>query len=197
MSYINPTIPANGSVVINEAGSFVRVLTSTGPINVKVYRNGSLLSDVADVGAGFWRKGQDFDTVKIEDASGASNTVEVMIDTAEVGYDRTAGVVQISGAVMVEAHSTTNAPFNLPNLVAGTATTVLGPNANRRGMIVQNNDATAVLWMRLDGNAAAIGQGIKILPGEYWESPPTWASSAEINVIATANTSSILFYDLN
>ena len=172
------------------------MLTSTGAVNVEVYRNGSLLSNTQDVGAGYWRKGQLFDKVKITDISGAANTVEMLIDTAEVGYDRTAGVVQISGNVIVEAHSTQGASENVVS-IATVPTVLVVSNTSRRYLAFQNQGNYDVYFSLAGNQNPTVGGQMKIPAGGFWDSSPTWVTTLGIRAIANGGASNVYLVDVS
>lgn len=79
--------------------------------------------------------------------------------------------------------------FASTNLSIGTASTVIqAANLNRDYMLLQNNHATANLWVKVDGSVAAVGTGIKVGPGGSLELSNTVPTNAILAISDTAST---------
>lgn len=165
MSYSKNTLAGGGGWEIHEAAGFFRLLSTTGVVKVSFFRNGSLVSEVENVSGGFWRRGP-IDRVIILDQSAASNTVEVMQDVQEVGYDRSAGSVSVTGQVLVA-----NDDFafgQTQSTVTTTAANLLAANASRRYLMIQNKSATGNIFVNFAGTAT-VANGFLIPAGGVWE----------------------------
>jgi hypothetical protein len=165
VSYQKNIVAANAVWNISGAGSFIRLLATTAAVRVETYLNGSITSQVDNVQGGFWRKG-DIDQVRITDLSGAVNTVEIIIDDGEVGYDRSVGTVAISGSVGVYGSSYNFAQSQ--QTVTNAAAQLLGANTGRRYLMIQNKDAAGKLYINF-GGTATVANGLYIPPGGMWE----------------------------
>lgn len=55
-------------------------------------------------------------------------------------------------------------------------------------MLLQNNHATANLWVKVDGSVAAVGTGIKVGPGGSLELSNTVPTNAILAISDTAST---------
>jgi hypothetical protein len=67
---------------------------------------------------------------------------------------------------------------------------VLAANANRRYLLIQNNDTAGIIYVRLDGGAATAATGIKIAAGGSYECAgyvPTGAITAIGDIASNAN----------
>lgn len=79
--------------------------------------------------------------------------------------------------------------FASTNLSIGTTSTVIqAANLNRDYMLLQNNHATANLWVKVDGSVAAVGTGIKVGPGGSLELSNTVPTNAILAISDTAST---------
>lgn len=186
MSYYGLTLAANAVYEIHEQGQFFRLLASTGPVRVSFYRRGSLISETDNIQAGYWRRsppGDYFDKVRVTNLSGSANTLEMLVDQGEVGYDRSAGTVTVTGEVdnvLKRATVTQNVAT-----VTSTSGILVAANTNRRYLMIQNKDSTGLIHLRLDGNAATLSNGIAIQPKGYWESSSTWICTAAVHAIGS------------
>jgi len=180
MSYQKNTLGAGQRWELWGAGNFFRLLTATGNVQVEFYKNGSQVLKVDSVGAGFWRESVvAFDRVAVTDVSGASNTIEAVVDTAHVGYDRLA----ISGGMSVIDQPRCAAATHTQATVTNSSAQILAANSSRGYLAIQNNDPAGNIFVRFDGAAATTTNGLKIPPGGYWESSPGFVPSGAIMAI--------------
>lgn len=82
------TLPANGGQIIDTKGSFVKYVSGTGKIRVRIDR-GSYLDLMPGQGA----RGLSFDQLRIEDRSGAGNVGVILAGAFEFQDDRISGTV--------------------------------------------------------------------------------------------------------
>lgn len=178
MSYLSNSLASGTAWQIEGAGNFFRLLSTSGAVRVEFYRNGSLVSVTDNVHAGFWRESaKPFDRVRLTNMSGGTNTLEVVIDSDRIGYDR----VSISGNIIAQAKNGT--PTQAAATVTTAAANLLAANASRRYMLIQNKDAAGNIWINLQGTAATQTNGIKIGPGQSYESGSLYCSAAAISAI--------------
>ena len=163
MSYGRNTLAAGATWEVCDAGGFFRILAATGAVKVEFYRNGSLLAAPENVQAGLWRVGE-IDRVRINDQSGASNAVEIMIDDSQVGYDRAAGSVSIVANVPSQFVGA-----NTQKTVTTTSAQLVAALATRKYLLVQNKDATGNIYLNFGAGAATTANGLKIGPGQSYE----------------------------
>lgn len=166
MSYFSNAIAASQTWEVWQTGKFFRMLASSGACRVEFFSNGSLQSVVDNVQGGFWRESDEtFDRVRVTDMSGGSNTVEIVTDMAKIGYDR----LSISGAVVVEPTRSASGLIATTAIVTTISSVLRTSEAHRKWLMIQNRDAVGNIYV-VFGNVATIATGIKIGPGQTWES---------------------------
>lgn len=99
-----------------------------------------------------------FETVRITNGATAQ-TIKYFYGTGDAGSRRFSG--NVTGTVSIANGATTQAAFNVTNA----STNMLAAKDNRRYLMVQNNDATGVIFINLAGGIAAAATGIKIIGG--------------------------------
>lgn len=156
MQTYSQAIAAVGTWRLGVPGSYFRLLSLTGPVDVQFLRHGTVVFAAGQVMDGFWSKpAGGFDEVIVTSAS--AQTVTLGITTGDAGYDRAAGSVSITNV---------NGAFtNTGKTVTNASAQLLAANAARRFLLVQNKDASGNIWVTLDGSAATAGNGVKISPG--------------------------------
>ena len=189
MQTYSQTFAGSTTWTLNVPGKYFTTLACTNPINVRFYKGGKQLDlgQISQLLAGLEvtlgnidDTDAAFDRVEI-DVSGA-DTVQVGIGNGQARYNRSQGsvaVTNVNGTMTHVAQTVTSASAQL-----------LAAKANRRYLMIQNNDATGVVYVRLDGTAATITTGIKILPGGSYELQgfvPTGAVMAIGSIASNAN----------
>lgn len=166
MSNIAETISANQSKSFNVTGRFVRLMNATGPVEISYFLNGSEIARTGTVQAGYAEEFDEvFDSFRIADKSGASNTVEILYRmNSRARYDRAAGTVQVTNSVSTRvpvAAFSDPASFygSVTALAANAPVQVVAPVANVNGIIVWSadmfsNNASAVTEALIAKNAA-------------------------------------------
>lgn len=187
--YLNETLAAGaaGAKEINEAGDFLRILSSAAEdVALKFYYQGREVADVQNVGAGY-SESLKFDRVRITTVAGGQVSIVTRMG-GQVSYDRAVGAVNITGTVTVKNE---NGGFSqtLGN-VTGASGQLLAANANRRYLLIQNNDAGVTIYLRLDGTAATVANGVKLTPGQSLEIQGR-APTGQINVIGSGATTAV------
>lgn len=175
----------NGIQRINIPGKLFRLLSTVNAVDVALFCNGASVSAAQQVEAGFWVKENDgFDAVEI--TTGASEAVKFLIaENGEAGEDRTVGSVYV-----LNQPATAGAFVNASATVTSSSATLIAANANRRYLLIQNNDASGDIYVRLDGSAATTSTGIKIAAGGSYECQgyaPTGAVTAIGSIASNAN----------
>lgn len=164
-------------------GDFFRLLDSTGPVDVVYYLQGREIAEAKNVLAGYGERLSEnkFDRVRI--TSPSAQTIQfVTRDGADVRYDRGAASVQVTnvnGEFTQEAATVTNA-----------STTLKAANAARRYLMVQNKDATGIVYLNLSGAVATVAGGVSIEPGGSLELQgfvPSGAINAIGSIASNAN----------
>lgn len=175
----------NGIQRINIPGKLFRLLSTVNAVDVSLFRSGAAISAAQQVEAGFWvKEDAGFDAIEI--TTGASEAVKFLIaEGGDAGLDRTVGSVSVSnlsaqqGAMTQATATVTNASGQL-----------LAANAARRYLLIQNNDASGNIFVRLDGAAATTANGVKIAAGGSYEAQgyvPTGAITAIGSIASNAN----------
>lgn len=85
-----------------------------------------------------------------------------------------------------------DAPGTLTLATSGVAETVIPENIYRRGFFIRNLDTSAVVNIAFD-NAAEVGKGITLRPGESYDMSPTEHSSAYISAVANKDNVHIVY----
>ena len=147
---INETIQAGQTLEFTEKADFFRILAAGSPLTIMFYRGGGEVARAENVGAGYSEK---FDVPfdKVIFRSVVTNAISTVTRLGnEVTYDQPP-----NGAV--------NGSFSQTQKTVANATgQLMSANTKRRYLLIQNNDAAGEIFIRLDGVAATITNGIKI-----------------------------------
>lgn len=170
-------IPAGQSRQLQASGSFFRVMTATGLLEVIGDTFGSLYP--LDVGQGL--RGQEYTSLTLKNRSGSTITGTILVTDGEFIDTKLTGSVAVTnngGVFSMSAFSLTTASVVL-----------LAENLNRRYLLVQNNSASNALYVRLDGQAATATSGLRIASGgslEIFNYVPTSAITGFGSSLGTA-----------
>lgn len=179
----NLTINAGALLTFNEPGDFFRLMEAAGIVTLRFYRNGAEISTAEGVGEGYAEtfKSQQFDKFSI--ASASTQTLQFVSRLGNtVEYDKPpTGTVTLAG--MQGAYTQAQAT------VTSASTSLLAAKADRRYLLIQNNHATADIFVTLDGSAATLAKGIKIGPGASYEAAG-YCPSGQIFAIGSIATQS-------
>lgn len=185
--YQRITLTAGVAVEFTEAADFFRLLQSvTDDVTLIFYQQGKEVSRAENIGAGYAERfvGGTFDKVRITSTGGgviafiARLGNDVRYDTPPTGD---VNVSNVSGNIV-----------RLSASVGWAAVTTLTPaNAGRRYLLIQNNDTTNALRLRLDGTDPTTATGLRIPAGGYWESSPMYAPTGAVKLIAEAGAVSV------
>jgi hypothetical protein len=174
---------------LNVPGKYFTTLACSNPINVRFYHGGKqldlgqisqllaglevTLGNIGDTEAAF-------DRIEI-DVTG-TDTVQVGIGNGQARYNRSQGsvaVTNVRGAMTNTAATVTNASAQL-----------VAANASRNYLLIQNNNTSGDIYVRLDGGAATTATGVKIPAGGSYELigyVPTGAITAIGSIASNAN----------
>ena len=153
---IDVTINAGQTLEYFEPGDFFRLLDATGPVDITFYSQGKEVSEAENIGEGFAEKFRSgtFDRVRITSATTQALQFVIRLG-ADVFYDKPP-----TGAVTI---ANVNGAFSQsPKTVTNASAQLFAANAQRRYLLIQNNDTSGDIYVRLDGAAATIGTGVKI-----------------------------------
>lgn len=160
MININTTMQAGQVLDFYDRGDFLRVMEAERPLTITFYRNGAEVSRAVDVSEGYAEKfegGGQFDRVTV--LSETEQQVQIVSRLGNVvAYDKApTGNIVLSGqqGPMTQAAAT----------VINASRQLLAENWSRRFLLVQNNHATASVFLNLAGAAATVGAGVKLGPG--------------------------------
>lgn len=167
-----------------DPGDFFRLLAATDPVTVTFYRNGAEVAEADHVGEGYAEKFrlEGFDRFAIVSATAQTLQFvarlgnDVLYDTPPTGDVQ---VTNVNGAFTQSQKTVTNASAQL-----------LAANAQRRYLLIQNNDASGDVYINLTGVAATTANGIKIAAGGSYECQgfaPTAAITAIGSIASNAN----------
>lgn len=142
------TLPANGAFRLPAAGAYFRVMSATGAVDVTVEGVGTL--PALQAGQAF--KGINFNGLVLQDASGAPNTVQLLVASAEFQDNRLNGTVDLSASSLtalesVDLNAATLATMRQPlqstrnwnstaAMVANTPLTVFSSASNVNGAVL-------------------------------------------------------------
>jgi hypothetical protein len=168
------TLSANGSDTKEVTGSVVRVRSCTGTLRISI--DGGPGANFGS-GQGFrMPAGKTFRTLTIRDVSGSTNTGTVFIGDASYEDQTFSGAVSVTNLPAKQGSYTQTKPA-----VTNLSSQLVAAKVGRRYLLVQNNDATANVYVNLTGAAATVAGGIRLVPGGVLELaafPPTDAVTA-------------------
>jgi hypothetical protein len=182
--YQAQTFAAGVAVEFQEAADFFRLLSAPlTDVTVIFYAQGVEVGRAEKIGAGYAEKfGRPFDRVRISSAAGGALAF-VMRFGSDVRYDTPPNgnvtVTNVGGAFVNAAATVTSA-----------SATLVAAKANRRYLLIQNNDASGDIFVRLDGTAATLTTGVKIPAGGSYELQgyvPVGAVTAIGSIASNAN----------
>lgn len=183
---IDTTIQAGTVLEYFEPGDFFRLMESTDPLDVRFYYQGKEVSEANNVGEGFAEKFRvgTFDRVQIESAT--TQAIQFVIRLgADIFYDKPP-----TGAVVVT--NTSGAFTQAQKTVTNASAQLLAANAQRRYLLIQNNDAAGAIFVTMDGSAATTANGIKIEPGGSYECSGFCPSGAIFAIGSVANNPNVV-----
>lgn len=156
------TVQAGSLTQFTEEADFFRLLETGAAVNVYFYRQGAEIARSESVKEGYAERfGVPFDTLKIESAVTQSIQFVTRLGNV-VNYDATpTGDVNILNV---------NGPFaNSQKTVTNASGELLTDNVLRRYLLIQNNDTSGDVYIRLDGQPATVVTGVKISAGGSYE----------------------------
>lgn len=149
---------AGSAVKFHEIGNLFHLLETGGPVDIRFFKNGAIFAEASSMEGGFYSQPVNgFDAIEI--ASATAQAIKFAISDGTGGYNRTAGSVRVlgqQGAFSQAAATVTNVSGQL-----------LAANASRRLLVVQNNHATGIVYISLDGSAATVAAGVRLGPGGF------------------------------
>lgn len=157
--------------------NFLHLMETTAPVDIEFLNEGAVYGIAQGVEFGLKAR-PDGGFTELGFTSASNQTIKIFVGVGDGSNDRMTGAVAIlnqQGAHTQTQKSVTNASQLL-----------LAANATRRGGLIQNNDAAAVLRVTVDGVAASTTRGIRIQSGQFYEMPSYAASGAIYGCMETA-----------
>lgn len=158
-------LAANGPYRLLVAGEYFKILSATGPVDVQ-----SDFGRLNGLVTGQGLAKNPFSSLYFTDVSGAPNTLRILVGDSDF-IDGVTGDVNVQNFPAVQAvsmpasHANQGAFLNYQETVTNASTMMLAAKANRRYLLIQNNDTTGIVYVTLDGTAATAAKGIKLAPG--------------------------------
>lgn len=174
------TLIAGEAVEFQEESDFFRIFDAAQPdLSIIFYYDGKEVARAENVGEGYSEKFEigRFNKVRVESAAGGSTHFVARLGNT-VGYDKApTGDVAVVGGLFTQTRAS----------VTNVAQLLSAGNGSRKYLLIQNNDASAVLRLTVDGSAPGAGAGFRIEPGDLFELP-FYCATGEINAIMETAT---------
>lgn len=139
-------------------GDYIRLKTASVPVTFEGRDSGFKVT----LEQGDSVRLKEFQAVIVSHGDAAEQTV-----TFYVGNGESLDSSQVGGSVQI---SNVNGSFTQPQAsVTNAVSTLLAANAARRYLLIQNNDASAVLRVTVDGSAPSATKGFRIAAGDSLE----------------------------
>lgn len=156
MKTISLPLVAGQAVRLDGLGDYFHLLETVEPVDIEFMFNGQVQGEARSMEYGFFFKPTGgFSALGFTSAT--TQTIKYAIGIGDGGYNRTTGAVSILN--QQGAHTETQKSVTNANQV------LMAANAARRGGLIQNNDAAAVLRVTVDGAAASAARGFRVLAG--------------------------------
>lgn len=180
-------IPPGEQVEITAPGNYLRVKSAQVPVRVMSPEN----SEEAELDQGDAVDLSPFTVLMLSHSDAAEQSV-----TIYVGRGTRMVSSQVGGSVNVSSLPSPAVPVTQAAVTVGVASAqILAARAARRLLLVQNNDATANVYLNLTGAAAAVAGGVKIAPGGSLlldVATPSEAVTAIADVATAANAVTVV-----
>lgn len=181
--HISTPMTAGQRIEFVEQSNFFRILDLAGFVNIEFYKNGGKVSEAIGITAGYAERFSDsFDKIAITSAT--EQTIQFVTRLGnEVRYDK----APVGNTTI---NTVTSTFTNTQKTVTNASATLVGANANRSYLLIQNNDAGGDIYVRLDGIAATTLTGAKIPAGGAYElqnKVPSGAITAIGSIASNAN----------
>jgi len=158
---VSVTFGAGDSRLFALTGEYFEIIDAPTPIDVVLSDfNGAQRARMSQASASFYSKGVKFGVIQI--TSAAAQTIRFAYGSGETGTRRATGSMTISGDVTL---ANQNGGFTQAQAtVTNASTSLAAAKANRRYLLIQNNDSSGAIFVTLNGVAATLLNGIKIDP---------------------------------
>lgn len=181
MLTLNLTLTAGQSVKYTDLGNFLRVMSAAAALTVRTFKNGQVLTESVGVGAGYAEEFSDYFN-EVEIYSATEQTIQLVIrNGSKVYFD-----APPTGNVNIQNLPAAQGAFTQSRATVTNANQqILAANANRRYLLIQNNDTAQTMRVTVNGVAATASTGFRIAAGGTFE-VPNFAVTGAINVIMEA-----------
>lgn len=183
-------IPAGERIEIATAGNYVQVRESAVDLIIEHPEKNEKIE--ASQGDDFQLS--DFSRLYVTNTGGTDETVKLTISKdKKAGSAKVGGSVNVAGSVTLANGGMTQGRASVTNVNQQ----ILASDTGRRYLLIQNNDAAAVLRVTIDGNAATASQGFRVGAGDSLELS-TFAPTGAINCMmetATATAGNVEFVE--
>lgn len=177
----------NGPNIFDVSGHYFELQATVNPVDVRLFAaDGRVLADERGQVAGFVhdrRGGEGFTRVEI--TTSALESVKFYFSD---GYS---GTKSVAATVSSTVYPAGNNHVQAAATVTNASGALLAANANRRYLMIQNQDPAGSIYVRTDGGGAATATAACVLigPGQAWEPavPPLGALTAIGDFSSNAN----------
>lgn len=175
----------SGRKTFDVTGHYFELLDVDSPVDVYGYdANGNEFLQALQVSEGFYIDRMGLDPfVRLAIVTGSSLAVKFIYSDGRTGTR--------AAPISVQDDSSTRGSFTYgPTTQGAVDAQLFAANASRKGIAIQNQDASADLYVRIGGGAAtASSASLKIAAGGYWE--PRVAPTGEVRAISSSGTINI------
>lgn len=172
---------------LNVSGQYFTTLECDNPVNVRLYKGGSMLNlgEIKGLLAGLEISEVDFDRVQVETT--AADTVQIGIGNGNARYNRQNAAVAITSTLQPKS----GAFSNTQKTVTTASAQLVAFNVDRQYLLIQNKDAAGDIYVRF-GVAATVATGVKIGPGGSYEMNATQSTQAIFAIGSIASNSNVV-----
>lgn len=168
-------VPANGLYRLTVAGEYFKILSSTADLEVTAD-----FGRLAPVRTGQGLEKTPFKYLNFSDLSGADNYLQVVIGD-ENFVDGISGAAEVTRNVVPKSANFTSTAKAVTNVSAQ----MVAANLQRQYLLIQNNHASASLFLGFGAGPALLAGGVKIVPGGSYEFA-SCVPTAAVHAIADA-----------
>lgn len=176
------TLGANSYQRLLFKGEMFKIISATGAMNVRTDR-----AQLDGLVAGQGMQENPFDWLEIQDASGASNTIKLLI-SSDGFIDGITGAMQITQNVPVRSGSFANTAKTVTNASAQ----LVAANSARTYLLIQNKDTSGTIYINFGAGAATTANGIMIGPGGVYEMSDVQSTQALQAIGTIASNTNVL-----
>ena len=155
-TFYDLAIAAGAAANLLVHGDYFKIMAATSPVTIR-----SDFGELKDLIAGQGLEDTPFSYLTIVNTSGSTNTVRVFIGD-EKFIDGMSGAVAISSNAAARdafTHTTATVTTTAANAIAA---------GTRDFLLIQNKSASGTIWVNFGGTATQ-ANGLRILPGQSWE----------------------------